>query len=862
MSTPLWLSIHRWAQSLLLGLFGAIIFELCLSVGWHYARSLPDPFRWFSSWFVYVAIYAFLVALAFLVAEPVKFRSRQIRYWHRYPPLWFSIVLAIVAAWMAERYLSPVRLYSVPDWRQWDIAALVAVATVAVALRQLPWRTVATRPPRPALSVPLDWDGLSRWLRREEPIDGGPDLLGHAPIAQRIFEAVNQPHNAAIALLGPIGSGKSSIINAVKTKLGSTDAIFTVVAEFNCWALPNPEDAPRLALEHAILALDQVIDVQGVQRLPLTYQRLLSAEPTGKVSRLLGLDDAHDVTEQLRRLTPLLEVLDARLLIVIEDAERAGLESGTRHLERLLWTLRRVDRVSFILAFDPNGARFAYEKLCDIVERIPPVTPDRAEDILAPAYAHWMSDSDAIIPVHEGGDKDRLGLSNVTDPTVRYMRRRSGETVSDAITTLLTSPRDIKHFIRDVDRAWSQLRGEVALDDLIVLTVLRHGATAAFDFIVKNIDLARLELREKDTFESDTAKSLGKRWETFRDSLPHPVAVQMLVDSLQLPGLSKATVRGSSSLQGIRNGEPVDYFARILAGTMSSTEIRDQDVLRDIVDWQTSRSRRMLDRLEADTPQHSPYVAAWEHFADPRLDNDELIEVTTGLVSDLLRTFGANASMEHPAMLAVWRRCNRRIQRDAKTAWLIEQIESCLPTSLWLATDLFYYWASINHGIVSEEGRAIVRGAVVAAAKARLTTVDLLLKSLGPLDSYSVTRLIYPPPTHQPPDTIPLSSWAWLVELLIPASRVAEERVVPDLAVLVIDSTSGFRSGDLIERYVLLRDKVMEIFGDRTPEVLGIFASYQGEHKHAMGAKNGAIEWLAELRQGRSAGATSPNSSD
>lgn len=43
-----------------------------------------------------------------------------------------------------------------------------------------------------------------------------------------------------------------------------------------------------------------------------------------------------------------------------------------------------------------------------------------------------------------------------------------------------------------------------------------------------------------------------------------------------------------------------------------------------------------------------------------------------------------------------------------------------------------------------------------------------------------------------------------------------------------------------------------EIFGDRTREMLEIFAAYKGDHKHAIGAKEGAAEWLNELDQSSS----------
>jgi hypothetical protein len=67
--------------------------------------------------------------------------------------------------------------------------------------------------------------------------------------------------------------------------------------------------------------------------------------------------------------------------------------------------------------------------------------------------------------------------------------------------------------------------------------------------------------------------------------------------------------------------------------------------------------------------------------------------------------------------------------------------------------------------------------------------------------------------------------------------------------VLVIDSSEGFRSGDFVERYTLMRDRVREVFGARTKEMLEIFAAYKGDQKHAVGAKNEAIKWLREMSE-------------
>lgn len=665
----------------MLAAIGAVVFEISLAIGWHYARSLPELTLWFSGWFVFVGVVCGLLAAAFIVAEPIRFRTRHIARLHRYPPLWFSIVLAVGVAATIDATLPPLRSGLVPPWQQLDVLALLGiVAIVASAFRQMPWQWATQDEKVVESNVPLTWEVLQEWFRREEPLKGGPDLLGHGPIAERIFNAVIQPENQAIALIGPVGSGKSSILNAVKRNLRKKKAPFTIVAEFNCWAMPRPEDTPRIALERAIGALDRVIDAQAVRRLPVSYQRILSAEPTGKMSRLLGIDDVPDTADQLATLSPLLEVMDARLLLIIEDAERAGQSFETRHLERLLWTLRNVDRVSFILSFD-SGATFDYAKLCDIVERVPLMTADRVEDMLALAYSQWRAVSDDYIdPISDEKRKDRLGLENVTNPMLRYLHRTRGDTVADAITVLLTSPRNLKHFIRDVDRAWGHLRGEVELNDLIVLTALRHGAPEAFDFIVENVEAARSERREKDMFAGDAVKTVKARWETRRNSLAEPTQIQNLVDVLDLNQLSSdTTISSQSSPQGIHNGEPVDYLGRILAGQILPGEIRDQKVLRDIEEWKRSRSGKMLETLETATPESDQYVKVWEHYAR-RISDEELIEISGVLIANVLRRLGANASMQHPAMLAVWRQSNRRMQRDANTEWLIGEIRRVLPS--------------------------------------------------------------------------------------------------------------------------------------------------------------------------------------
>src|SRR5262249_51169249 len=159
-------------------------------------------------------------------------------------------------------------------------------------------------------------------------------------------------HEQAVALLGPFGSGKSSTLARVRSLLEDSDSPLVIVAEFNGWAIPEPVDAPRIALEQMIDALGRFIDVQRIRPLPEAYKRLVAAEPSGFFAKLIGTDVEGDPVTQLRQLEPVLEVLDARLVLLVEDADRAGDQFDSRHLARLLRALREVKGISYVLSID------------------------------------------------------------------------------------------------------------------------------------------------------------------------------------------------------------------------------------------------------------------------------------------------------------------------------------------------------------------------------------------------------------------------------------------------------------------------------------------------------------------------------
>jgi hypothetical protein len=479
----------RWRDILIYAAAGLLTFEVLLPLGSRVFGHVPR-LGFYQPWFL-LALGALAVAvLAFIIVEPVRIRSNHWPHILRYPPLWFSPALAFTTALflgMLPRHLQPVQ--DAPDWEHsWLVAIIIGAFTVAVSLRQVPWlkkrrHRVVVEP----ATDPLRWETLRDWSGTEEPTE--LDLFGHTPISTRITHTLlDESHEQAIALLGPFGSGKSSILARVRSTLEDSDDTLFVVAEFSGWAIPQAADSPRVALERMIDALSQFVDMQRFRDLPEAYKRLVAAEPSGLIAKILGTSGDGEPLAHLKRLESVLQALNARMVLFVEDADRAGDQFESRHLERLLMTLRDVRHVSFVLSIDGAlGHQFDYRKLCDVIEVIPRLNPEHVALVLATAYKHWMA-----VPFIDPRPSAAGPLHLEMDPEeVNEYYRLTGDLQSRVIASALESPRRLKHLIRRVDRVWRNLAGEVDLNDLIIITALADGNRALFEFLVENIDALR-----------------------------------------------------------------------------------------------------------------------------------------------------------------------------------------------------------------------------------------------------------------------------------------------------------------------------------------------------------------------------------
>ena len=303
----------RWSEVLFLSLIAVLVFELVLPFGWRLGEIDelgPSP------------LLVFLVTTAVLYAllRPFPFRWRHLVNLGWYPPTWTAVPIGFTLVVLLERYVPrgfwPQAIEV--DWYQPFVVVPVYFAIGIVILFQLftsgRYRTQQSAKSlrRSETQAPSrgnqESNTIRRWLTQgERPIGSSEDdLFSRNTLSARIARQL--VGGQSVALVGPLGSGKSSILNLVCARLCESTTT-TILATFDVWAVPESKDVPRLALARVVDALGDHVDMTTLRGVPTLYQRLVAAAPVSRLDRILQPGAQKDSITTLRKLVPILEVL-------------------------------------------------------------------------------------------------------------------------------------------------------------------------------------------------------------------------------------------------------------------------------------------------------------------------------------------------------------------------------------------------------------------------------------------------------------------------------------------------------------------------------------------------------------------------
>jgi hypothetical protein len=428
---------------------------------------------------------------------------------------------------------------------------------------------------------------------------------------------------STVALIGALGAGKTSLRRLTEQQLIASKELGSsvVLVPISLWPFDSPEAAVRGILNAVVRELGYYVATTEIIALPEKYTR--AVEGLGIVgeiiSPIVGRKNPDELLDGFERVA---SAANLYITLWIEDLERfagtQGASAGDDKLgpvRALLHLLERRENLNVVIASASLAGGFDIEKLARHVEHVPALTADNVELIMNVFRSGALELLSARIdPVR--GSRQR---TTAAPPTVLSHFFRTVSPWADLVL-LCGTPRVLKQGLRHAWEVWHKLYGEIDLDDVIAMSLLRVGDPHVFDLV--------------SSFSHDLRRDSGRihRLSGTRSETPF----QQALDRLRPQGTAQrgAIDRVLDEVFPLRNGNQdtdqvpmrpqgvgylahVDYWERFLTIPGIPKAEQDQPVLEAIRCAQNGDFAE-LSRLVSD-PRRSAAVESFRHLLSPEL---------------------------------------------------------------------------------------------------------------------------------------------------------------------------------------------------------------------------------------------------
>ncbi|MFD9590133.1 P-loop NTPase fold protein [Streptomyces sp. NPDC059980] len=462
----------------------------------------------------------------------------------------------------------------------------------------------------------------------DDPVDGSadaPDLLGRQQYARHAVELLHQvreqSESGVLALIGPWGSGKSSVlqmaIQHLKNAVAGAGTSVWSVAELNPWMYSDLESLTLALFSEIRAALPDDGQWSELRRKVGAFGQAVS--PLGKLTGLLGLDSselikivaervAGDTSASAAKRTAETALRQAGLpvLVVMDDLDRLAPEE-LLVVFKLIRLVGHLPNVYYLISFDE-------QTLLDVLQRTDLVgsNDQRAQEFLEkliqvrldlPAFRD--RDIAAMTTRLLNALLDSHGVSMTPD-----QERRFSEAYFRHLQDRLRTPRAIKRYFGQAGATLGSLAGEVDIVDFLIVTFLRTSEPGVYRMLGRH----RAEL---------TGTSIDPA--LHRDSRPGEHA-ERWKERLRQAGVAQDNLDGMLALlallfpavqQGIGNGSDPraaarrrgigsqDYFDRYVVFTVPADDLPEavfQQALAQMASGtEGDEAAQLLLRLREDT---------------------------------------------------------------------------------------------------------------------------------------------------------------------------------------------------------------------------------------------------------------------
>jgi hypothetical protein len=450
-------------------------------------------------------------------------------------------------------------------------------------------------------------------LYADDPVDAAQDRLDRGRLADQLTRSVvavsEQSDSAVVAIVGPWGSGKSSLLLGIEERLRTGG---WYLARHNPWMYSSYGSA---AAGFFAEIRDAVPDeVMGPDRRKTLGEWVGRLAPAGALGSLGGVDATGLVTataaliagdrspEGLRKNTAeALATLDQPVLVILDDLDRLQPDELllTFKLVRLIGrlpnlyyllaydeeTLSEVLQHTGLIGADPGRARQYLEKMVQVRLDIPPMLEDQGIGLVSQGI-------DGLCATHG----IQLGPSDW---------ERLGEAWSDCLVLYLDQPRAVKRLFTQVDARWPEVHREVDFVDFLLMTFLRTFERDVHDLVVRN----RGELLGSSLIGIGKTEANGERWKRWKHLIGtqgkprHVDAIAALLAMLFLflRGARENTSYSSDFREDVRRRRGVDsdeFLDRYTQVGVPAGDLPDQLVRAAIAELRNGRAGPALGQLQ------------------------------------------------------------------------------------------------------------------------------------------------------------------------------------------------------------------------------------------------------------------------
>ena len=505
------------------------------------------------SWVVAESLVCVALVLGVLQQTSPEQAFKRLRHLSHHIPTWWVALSASFLTIVPILGLPSVRgILGIPDWVAFvPIPILIgvvlpgAIAFISHLVLWAHWGWVAKgeaasgTDPSESVSLPLplpddsveaagrntdpfEPEAFLAWVHSDEPVTLiDQDQFGTGLIARRMAKRLKESKLLTHAIVGPLGSGKSTLGEFLKELMEGDSGTPTVrLIRIELWPFLTTDAALSGILNRMFDELEKEIGVSHLRSIPKQYLDALESLPGfwQSLARWVRGGESNPV-KVLERIDELATMLNLRVVVWIDDLERfagaasvQGYESSKETdrlspIRALLHALGEQQSITVVVATTSLEAGFDWDKIARYIHQIPLPDPGKTGRILKLFREQCLAGF--VRPeVAKNLDLEALNTAWI-DPTppefqqefeswelggtfrehVEGVTRNSGFLpIHQAMVLLCRTPRCLKQALRHVHELWKveRMRGEFQFDQLLAICLLRYGCPKGFAILKDN----------------------------------------------------------------------------------------------------------------------------------------------------------------------------------------------------------------------------------------------------------------------------------------------------------------------------------------------------------------------------------------